>query len=130
MSCGCEYGTSGRASRLRFAVGVFESEAAEGDGEGGAREAALETGALEVDGLEIFAAAEARVPLKADDCFSRYDDMVGGMETERWTPSGRRRGEKDKRNGSVVKKLRLDLKLIRGLARLKAVRRWRLQPGW
>ena len=72
MSWGCEYGISGRASRFRFEVGVLVSDAAEGDGEGGTREAALDVAAaLWVDGLEILVAAEARVPLKAEDCFSK-----------------------------------------------------------
>lgn len=51
-------------------VGVLVSDAAEGDGDGGASEAALAKALLE-DGLEILAAAEARVPLNAEDCFSK-----------------------------------------------------------
>lgn len=61
---------SGMASRFRFVVGVLVSDAAEGDGDGGASEAALAKALLE-DGLEILAAAEASVPLNAEDCFSR-----------------------------------------------------------
>lgn len=52
------------------------SEAADGDGDGGASDAALP--ALVLEGFESLAAAEASVPRKADDCFSRYDDMMGG----------------------------------------------------
>jgi hypothetical protein len=54
---------------------VLASDGAEGDGEGGASlvvevaDAGLAGGL--VDGLESLEAAEARVPLKADDCFSR-----------------------------------------------------------
>lgn len=50
------------------------SEAAEGDGDGGASDAAV--AALMLDGFEILDAAEARLPLKTEDCFSRYDDIV------------------------------------------------------
>jgi hypothetical protein len=32
-------------------------------------------------GFESLAAAEASVPLNAEDCFSRYDDMVAKRET-------------------------------------------------
>lgn len=76
VSCGCEKGTSGAMSRFRLAVGVALSEAAEGEGDGGASDVALPADKLL--GLESFAAAEASVPRKADDCFSRYDDMVVG----------------------------------------------------
>ena len=56
---------------MRFAVGVALSDAADGDGDGGASEAALTA-----DGLDSLDAADARVPRNAADCFSRYDDMV------------------------------------------------------
>ena len=61
---------------MRFADGVvlLASEATDGEGEGGASdEAAAEVVVVDflVDGLEILEAAEARVPLKAEDCFSR-----------------------------------------------------------
>src|SRR4051812_19866867 len=79
VSWGCEKGTSGARSRFLLAVGVVLSDAADGEGEGGASDVALP--ALVLDGFESFAAAEARVPRKADDCFSRYEDMVG----EEWT---------------------------------------------
>jgi hypothetical protein len=70
---------------LRFVVGVLVSDAAEGDGDGGASEAALLLAkALLEDGLEILVAAEARFPRKALDCFSRYDDMMGGLPVNRW----------------------------------------------
>lgn len=52
------------------------SEAADGEGDGGAREAV----ALRLDGLDSLDAAEARLPLNTEDCFSRYDDMLGGDE--------------------------------------------------
>jgi hypothetical protein len=53
-------------------VGVLGSEAAEGEGDGGAREdGTARDDALLVDGFDIFVAAEERVPLKAFACFSR-----------------------------------------------------------
>jgi hypothetical protein len=52
-------------------VGVFGSEAAEGDGEGGASEGTARDEALFVDGFEIFVAAAERVPLKAFACLSK-----------------------------------------------------------
>jgi hypothetical protein len=58
-----------------LAGGVVLSDAADGDGDGGASDVALP--ALVLEGFECFAAAEASVPRNADDCFSKYEDMVG-----------------------------------------------------
>jgi hypothetical protein len=57
-------------------LGVFGSEAAEGEGDRGVSDGGARDEALLLDGLEIFAAAAERVPLKALACRSRYDDMV------------------------------------------------------
>lgn len=54
-------------------VGVFGSEAAEGEGEAGASEGGARDDAALVVELEILDATPARVPLKALACLSRYD---------------------------------------------------------
>lgn len=58
---------------MRLAFGVVVSEVADGDGEGGA---SVDAAVCLLGGLESLDAAAASEPLKADDCFSRNEDMM------------------------------------------------------
>jgi hypothetical protein len=65
-----------------LAVGVVSEVADCADGEAGAR--VEDAAGFVLDGLESLDAAEASEPLKAFDCFSRNDGMLGDAGDGVW----------------------------------------------